>query len=127
MPYQRIHRIFVKWMEFVQGMAHQRKLEDPAAMRDAQNKPKFKGCVSHMVQRQNTAAMKDVNLAYDGCMNRQKIRQCMHQGCTNDELQGWLCLSRGANKKRAIILVDVPAGPLTMLGFVQIMVEGGRQ
>ena len=30
-------------------------------------------------------------------------------------------------QKRAIILVDVPAGPLTMLGFVQIMVEWGRQ
>jgi hypothetical protein len=28
-----------------------------------------------------------------------KIKQCMHQGCTNVELQGGLCISHGANKK----------------------------
>lgn len=39
------------------------------------------------------------NLAYDGYMNRQAIRQCMQQGCVNDELQGGLCLSHGANTK----------------------------
>jgi len=47
---------FTKWMELVQGMAHQRKYEDTAAKRDAQNKPKMRVCLSHMVQRLHNAA-----------------------------------------------------------------------
>jgi hypothetical protein len=38
------------------------------------------------------------NLAYDKCMNCQKIRQCLLQGCVSDELHGELCLSHDANK-----------------------------
>jgi hypothetical protein len=56
MPHQRMHHLFAILMEFVQGLAHRRNEEDPAAMRDAQNKPNMRGCASHMVQTQNNSA-----------------------------------------------------------------------
>ena len=87
-----------------------------------------KGCRAHTFkwEDQNDESGKELhtwfcgrhwNLAYDGCMNCQKIRQCMLQVCTNDELQGgvmpipWCkkCNYPGGCTRKALVNAEVCA------------------
>ena len=67
------------------------------------------------------------NLAYDGCMKSQKIRQCMHQECTDDELQGGLCLSHGANNQKWNYPGGCTQKALDNVGVCAKQAEGGGQ
>ncbi len=67
------------------------------------------------------------NLAYDGCMNCQKSGSTCIKGVPMMSYRGGCAYPIMQAQTNAIILVDAPTRPMTMLEFVQSMTEGGGQ